>query len=133
MFCTPLLVAVLSLAAGPAVAQSQVGVQKALANIMTTDTNGDGVISRDEFHDVLAARWKHIDRNADGYLDEDDFPAGAAMRARTQLAQISDLDANGDGRISKGEVLNRLSSGFAQADANADGVLSPAEIEAAAF
>lgn len=129
---TTLLIAVLSIAAGPALAQSQDPIQQLAANFERIDTNGDGAISHSEFRVVQAARWSQIDRNNDGYLGEDDFPRIALNRARTQLAEISYLDANGDGRISQSEFLDGPPPIFRRADRNADEVLTRSELEAAA-
>lgn len=128
MFRTTLLVTVLSLVAGPARAPSPDWVRHVLANFDRIDANGDGLISRAEFRDVQAARWRQIDRNGDGNLGTDDFPSGSVRRARARLAEIAYLDENDDGRISEGEFLNAPALVFAQADRNADGVLTPSEI-----
>jgi Ca2+-binding EF-hand superfamily protein len=132
MFRKVFLVAALSFAAGSTLAQSQDPIQQVLANFDRIDTNGDGVISRAEFRTVQAARWTQIDRNGDGYLGEDDFPRFAVRRARTQLAEIAYLDADGDGRISQSEFVSGPVPVFRRADGNADGVLTRSEVEAAA-
>lgn len=129
MFRKTLLVAALSLAALPAAAQSQDLLRQLRASFDRIDLDGDGVISRAEYRKLQAARWPQIDRNGDGFLSEDDFPRWAAQRAKTQLAEIARLDENGDGRISQGEFLNGPAPVFMQADRNADGVLSRAELE----
>ena len=129
MFRTILIVAALSIAAGPAIAQSQDPIQQLLANFDRIDSDGDGVISRAEFRTVQAARWSLIDRNHDGYLTEDDFPPVATRRARIQLAEIGYLDTDGDGRISQGEFLGDPAPVFRRADLNADGALTLAELE----
>ncbi len=129
MFRTTLLVAAFCVSAWPALAQSQDAIQQLLANFDRIDVNGDGVISRAEFHKVRAERWTHIDRNGDGYLREDDFPRWAAHRARTQLAEIAFLDENNDGRISKDEFLNGPAPLFMWADQSSDGVLTRSELE----
>lgn len=132
MFRTTLLVTAFSVFAWPALAQSQDAIQQLLANFDRIDVNGDGVISRAEFHKVRAERWTQIDRNGDGYLSEDDFPRWAARRARTQLAEIAFLDGNNDGRISKDEFLNGPAPLFTWADLNSDGDLTLSELEARA-
>ena len=132
MFSMPLLVAALWFAAGPVVAQSQDPIRQMLANFTRIDRDGDGVISRDELRTVQAARWQQIDRNGDGYLTLDDFPRAAAGRAKTQLAEIGYLDANGDRRISKNEFLDGEPPVFRNADQNRDGAVSRSELEAGA-
>ena len=132
MFRIPLLVAAFWFAAVPVVAQSQDPIQQMLANFTRIDSDGDGLISRDELRSVQAARWQQIDRNRDGYLTLDDFPSVAAERAKTQLAEIGYLDANGDGRISQSEFLDGEAPVFRDADRNRDGVVTRSELEAAA-
>lgn len=129
MFRKTLFVFALSFAAVPVLAQPHDPIQHLLANFTRVDANGDGVISRFEFLNVVAARWAQIDHNGDGYLTEEDFPPWAAPRARMRLAEIAYLDEDGDDRISKSEFLNGPASVFTEADQNADGVLTRAEID----
>ena len=100
MLRTTMLVAILSFWTGSALAQLQEPSQQLLENFERIDVNGDGFMSSVEFLDAQSVRWAQIDRNADGYLSKDDFPRIVARRARRQLAEIADLDANGDGLIS---------------------------------
>lgn len=132
MFRTILLATALSFAAAPALADSQDPIEQLLANFDRVDANSDGVITQAEYRTVQDTRWTQIDRNGDGYLGEDDFPRRAARRARTQLAEIAYLDANGDGRISQSEFLSGPAPVFRRADQNGDGALTRAELEAAA-
>jgi len=129
MFRTILLT--LAFAAAAARAQSEEPLRQLLADFDQIDANGDGVISSAEYRDIQIARWPRIDRNADGYLSVDDFPRFAAARARRLLAEVTDLDANGDGRISREEFINGPAPLFRRADRNDDGVLIRSEIEAA--
>ena len=132
MFRTILLVTAVSLAAGPALAQSANPIQQVLADFDRIDADGDRFISIAEYRDLQIARWPRIDRNADGYLTLDDFPRFAAGRARRLLAEIADLDADGDGRISRDEFIHGPAPLFRRADQNADGSLTRAELETAA-
>jgi Ca2+-binding EF-hand superfamily protein len=132
MFRIILLVTAVSLAASPALAQSGNPTRQVLADFDRIDTNGDGVISIAEYRDVQIARWSRIDRNKDGFLTLDDFPRFAAARAKRLLAEIPDLDADGDSRISREEFVNGPAPLFRRADRNDDRVLTRTEIEAAA-
>ena len=129
-----IMVAALLLTAGayPALAQSQDQVQQLLANFGRVDVNGDGSISRAEYRTVQVARWPQIDRNSDGFLTLDDFPRVAVGRARTQLAELAYLDTNGDGRLSRSEMVDGEPPLFRRADRNGDGALTRSEVEAAA-
>jgi hypothetical protein len=132
MFRTMIATLLLCAGAGPVIAQSPDQIQQLLANFGQVDVNGDGALSRDEYRNVQAAQWPQVDRNGDGFLTVDDFPRIAAGRARTQLAEISYLDANGDGRISQSEFVDGEAPLFRRADGNGDGLLTRSEIEAAA-
>jgi hypothetical protein len=132
LFRTIISALLLSAGAGPAHAQAQDAIQQILVNFNRIDANGDGVISSAEYRTVQVARWPQIDHNGDGFLALDDFPRIAAGRARTQLAEIAYLDADGDRRISQAEFVNGQPPLFRRADLNGDGALVRSELEAAA-
>jgi len=106
MLRTALLFIIVLFTLVPASAQSQDAIQQMLSNFDRIDADGNGVLSRAEYRKVQLARWKQIDRNSDGYLTEVDFPPFAASRVKTQLALISDFDADGDSLISQSEFVN---------------------------
>jgi Ca2+-binding EF-hand superfamily protein len=133
MIGIPFLFICLSMVGVPTLAQSPDPIQLLLANWDRIDANRDGVISQAEFRNVQAARWTQIDSNQDGFLTEADFPQHAEQRVTAQLQQITDLDTNGDGRISRDEFANGHAPAFMRADRNADGVLTRSEVEGAAF
>lgn len=139
MFRPIITALLLSAGACPAFAQSQEPAQEPakhlarllLVNFDRIDANADGIISRAEYQNVQIVRWPQIDLNGDGFLGEDDFPRFAAHRVRTQLAKITYLDADSDGRISQGEFLNGPPLLFQRADRNGDDALTRSELEAA--
>ena len=108
------------------------------------DTNGDGLISRDEAQALprLAKHFDEIDANHDQQLSADELRAfhekvRAQMQAHRQQAMAEHfkrLDTDGDGRISLAEAqasAPRLAEHFSQIDANADGFITPEELQAA--
>lgn len=131
MYRTMIVALILSVGAVPALAQSADQIQQLLANFSQVDADGDGALSAAEFRNVQAAQWPQVDRNGDGFLTLDDFPRLAAGRAKTQLAEIAYLDADGDGRISQSEFVDGEPPLFRRADSNGDGMLTQSEIEAA--
>src|SRR4051812_21658959 len=65
------------------------------------DTNGDGVITREEFHAARERMFVRLDRNGDGYIDKDDMSGGrlaGRQKAQERLAElVTQLDRDGDG------------------------------------
>jgi Ca2+-binding EF-hand superfamily protein len=99
----------------------------------SADTNGDGVITREEFHAARERAFTRLDRNGDGYIDKDDAPMrpGARHAAKDRLAQlVAQLDEDGDGRISQTEFVDGPTPLFDRADTDHNGELSREEVAA---
>ena len=119
------------------------------------DADHNNALSAAEI-DNAGAVLKQLDRNGDGKLTPDEFPAGrggpggrgpggrgggsgvgdeapAAPTSPDELAaMLMAFDKNSDGKLTKAEVPERLQGVFARADENKDGVLSADEIKKAA-
>ena len=105
------------------------------------DTNGDGVITKDEALAAANARvekeFATFDLNHDGQITQDEMKQvhtqkRAEMEAKFE-ARFKQADTNGDGQLSKEEVqagMPFLARGFDRLDANKDGQLSLDEIKA---
>jgi Ca2+-binding EF-hand superfamily protein len=94
------------------------------------DTNGDGVITRDEFLAAQERVFARLDRNGDGYVDQSDKSGRLAGRGKAQerlTELVAQLDKDGDGRLSKAEFLGAMGALFDRADADHDGALSKQE------
>lgn len=101
------------------------------------DTDGDGLISREEAKALprLAEHFAEIDTNGDGQLSPEELRAfHEKRRVEMRAAHWKKIDTNGDGRISLEEAranAPRLAEHFAQIDANGDGFITPEELQAA--
>ena len=113
------------------------------------DTDADGVISAAEIAAAPAA-LRALDKNRDGKLTLDEVrPAmqgGRGMEGRggregeaaggdtteETVKTLMAFDANGDGKLQKSELPERMQAIFERGDANHDGVLTPDEIRAMA-
>ena len=117
--------AVMFAAAGAASAQS-------IERLAEADANGDGNITWQEMLDARSAMFARLDRNGDGFIDSSDKPRMGPMRARFEeaLAGLQGADANGDGRISRSEMLNAPAPLFEMGDTDGDKVLSATELAA---
>lgn len=103
------------------------------------DTNGDRKL---EFSEIEAARARLFDRmdvNRNGILDPGEMKAAVdqakAARSGASQVQLADLeqrktemDRNGDGRISRGEFAAFIPDRLVRADANGDRALSLREL-----
>jgi len=116
------------------------------------DTNGDGVMTRDEAMAQADARFDRMDANKDGKLTADEMrprrpmggpdaaspppppadgstpPTGAGGRGERMFAR---LDTNGDGAIDREEFRAQAAQRFDRMDTNKDGKIDAAERQAA--
>ena len=132
----------LLLSVTPTLATAQVGPGGGRGNL---DLNGDGVITAEEFEAQGQRRFKRLDANQDGAIDQAELSqrgegmakgrAGRRASADGPPAQggapglLWRLDVNQDGRITEAEVLAGQKLRFAKADANGDGRLDSAEAQ----
>ncbi len=132
---TKLLVAAMLLAL-PAIAQGQAGRRGMDTRFQAMDTNGDRVITRQEWRGSNQSFRVH-DWNGDGVLSGDEVRTGARRQDPGDFdpnvpfdnwtpRAFATLDQNRDGRITRDEWLFDR-EGFLRADNNRDNVLSRSE------
>lgn len=95
------------------------------------DSNGDGVLTLDEFHEPRGAwqRFDDLDSNNDGALTLEEVTQVADQRAIQHRERLTGLfrqnDLDGDGRVTESE---RKQAAFDRLDADHDGMLSVVEL-----
>jgi collagen type III alpha len=113
--------------------------------LMGLDADGNGKISKDELPAPMQPQFSRIDTNGDGFLDREELrqmatrfgPGGpgrpGAEAGRGDVAKrILNMDADGDGQVTKDEVPERMQGLFDRIDTNADGVLDEEELKVVA-
>jgi hypothetical protein len=96
--------------------------------LMRYDFNHDGSITRAEMEAGLKADFDAADTNHDGRLDEDEVRAVNRQRLNMDPTASPLIDWNHDGYVDFDEFAAEPRSLFEQLDTNADGVLSPTEL-----
>lgn len=110
-------------------------VRKQVPVVRALDTDQDGTISPAEIRNAPTALLA-LDLNHDGRLSMDEWRAAPDPRIKDSeqtVKWIMAFDANGDGKVSRAELPERLKSMIDRADTDKDGFLSPEEIRVKAF
>ena len=113
------------------------GRGQGMERLKQADTNGDGMISRDEAKALprLLRHFDEIDTDGNGQITAEEMRAFHEKRRDQKRAEHwKKLDTNGDGRVSFDEAkanAPRLAEHFKEIDANGDGFITPDELKAA--
>ena len=112
------------------VAQSVPGLGERMQEHFTAvDSDGDGLLSLDEFLAAREERVEALDADADGFLSTDELSSFEGPHGRTPPAgvierRMEQADTDGDGVLSFDEVESAHALRFEAADADDDGYLS---------
>ncbi len=90
------------------------------------DVNGDGRISRDEVPERMGRIFGRLDANGDGFIDEDELEG---MASGMRMQRFLERDGDGDGRLSRDELPERMRQRFERIDSNHDGYIDREELE----
>jgi hypothetical protein len=102
------------------------------------DADGDGRVARAELEALRAEEFVYRDRDGDGAITLVDLSPTRQRLAdmagddegRLGRDALAGLDADNDGRVTRSEFMNAPTPVFDRLDADADGVVTGAEIDA---
>ena len=98
------------------------------------DINQDRVISRDEIVGEATKAFTGYDRNADNQLDATELSTGSKVPSAMGgfiRGHATEIDRDGDGLVSKDEAVRNAERMFGKIDADQDGSITQAELNAA--
>jgi len=96
------------------------------------DTNGDNVVTMDEFKDAAVNRFNNMDADNNGVVTVKEFQSYISAKRKERRAEyFNNVDANKDGSISQQEYIQyqqkKAEMQFQSMDTNKDGMLSSEE------
>lgn len=97
------------------------------------DSNGDGSVSAEEHAAGANAMFNAMDANKDGNVSAAEMDAGRKGESggMSSTDKIATIDTNGDGQLSAAEHAAGSIEMFGEADADKNGSLTAAEMQAA--
>ena len=98
------------------------------------DTNGDDVVTTEEFKAAAAERFRKMDSDSSGSVTQDEFNSYISeKREKWSAVKFQKMDTNGDGNISQAEYLDykqqKAQRRFHRMDKNVDGLVSTDEFD----
>lgn len=97
------------------------------------DKNNDGLISRDEVPRMPKAIFDDLDADKNGSLSRTELTAKRGQTLEEKNKRFDHIDANGDGKVSKAEIIEHVDERFKQLDLNGDGIVDREELKECRF
>jgi EF hand len=94
---------------------------------VTWDLNKDGDVTCDEWKQYVTRLFREADANHDGVLTRDEYAALSRLDRLFETVSFNYWDANGDGRLTLSEMVDKPNPAFTLLDRNHDCVLTPDE------
>ncbi|HEU4377208.1 MAG TPA: histidine kinase [Hyphomicrobiaceae bacterium] len=89
----------------------------------TWDVNRDGEVTCEEWKQYARGLFAGADANRDGALSRQEFAAMARVDRLFDLANFEYFDANGDGKVTSAEIIDKPNPAFRLLDKNGDCVI----------
>jgi hypothetical protein len=123
---------VICAAIGPVAAQNVPENDPVVASAPLWDLDHNGTYTCDEWKEYANRIFNLADRNRDGYVDATEFKTIQQAAPMFKEAEIAYFDENRDGRLSRGEFVNKPNPLFARYDRNGDCRVTPEELKGTA-
>ncbi|MGF1621007.1 MAG: hypothetical protein ACFCUR_10375 [Rhodomicrobiaceae bacterium] len=111
--------------------QLSVSEKSFLGGIGSYDKNQDGVVTCDEWRAAAAELFARADKSNAGALSESDYASLGAVDRTFLVTPFNYFDADGDGKITKAEFVERPNPAFVHADKDKDCQLTALELQTA--
>jgi len=82
------------------------------------DLNHDGVVTCDEWRQYAGELFDAADTNHDGFVDRTEYASIVSTDRMFQTVEFGYFDANGDGKLSRDEFVNKPNRAFVLLDKN---------------
>jgi Ca2+-binding EF-hand superfamily protein len=80
------------------------------------DLNHDGVVTCDEWRQYAGELFDAADTNHDGFVDRTEYASIVSTDRMFQTVEFGYYDANGDGKLSRDEFVNKPNRAFVLLD-----------------
>jgi Ca2+-binding EF-hand superfamily protein len=99
-------------------------IDRAFASSTATwDLNRDGEVTCEEWRQYASGLFADADANKDGALSRQEFAAMARVDRLFEIANFDYFDADGDGKVTLAEIIDKPNPAFRLLDKNGDCVI----------